>query len=829
MRTGTPLAGAQAAEAQHARAVDDGLDRIELRGLAAHGYHGVHEHERRDGQRFVVDIVVHTDTRPAAADDDLSRTLDYGVLAGEVVAVLVGPPVALLETLAERIAATALAHPTAVAVDVTVHKPQAPLLDQPDAVSAAVEFADVVVSVRRDRTWVPVVDPAAQDEPAPRAGWASAAPAPALDVRQPDSPAAPVDDFVVPDMAPSAADLAAEPSVAPYGVADPVEELPADPGDGLAPVVDDGPEPADLPTGATDEPAAPGAEPSDQAAWDQSAWSEPMPPSIPPATVTPAPSSAGAVVVAPGLGPVVAQLAPDPAAAPAAQADDLPVVAPAPVVDEPVDALPSEAVDVAPEPFVTPEVAPRPVEAAWLAEAAPEPALPDRAVPDPVWVPAPAPQEAPQAQAAPPGWPSSPVAVPPSPEPLPWQNQAQPAAPETSGSASEAFGGPDPFGRPGPFGGPDHPAPFGAPDHPAPFGGPDYPAPSGGSDHPAPFGNPDPFGGPDPFASGSAEPHPAAPPFGAGPGVAESGAAWPEAPVAQPEAAAPWAGFPVEAPHPAGGAALPPWAVASTPPADPAPPAGEPWGSAPPPPPGPGPAVPGGWSPPPPPQWASFDPPSATPDSAGQVAAPSASSFGMPSPSPFDAPAHAAGGEALSQSPEALTEVVIGVGGNLGPVQETLRWAVLRLGAMTGLEVTAVGPLARTAAVGSTDQPDYLNTVVVARTLLSPRDLLRRLQGVEREAGRERLERWGPRTLDLDIISYGNLVASDDELTVPHPRAHERAFVLGPWAALDPDAVLPGPGGGPVSRLADQAPDADGVRWMALDWLTDTPGEPGAA
>lgn len=786
MRTGT-LAGAHSAQ-DHDQTVDDGLDRIELRGLAAHGYHGVHEHERRDGQRFVVDVVAHTDTRPAAADDDLTRTLDYGVLASQVVAVLTGPPVALLETLAERIAATVLAHPQAVAVDVTVHKPQAPLLGQPDAVSAAVEFADVVVSVRRDRTRVPVVDPAGQADPAPRAGWASAAPAPALDARPsdarpPDDPAEPVapldEGFAVPDLAP-AADLAAEPSMAPYEAADLVAEPLAEADLLAAPMVVPSAEPevVDLPVDETDEPGASGSEPSDQSAWDQSAWAEPMPPSIPPATVTPAPSSAGAVVVTPGLGPVVAPLASGPdAAAPSA---DEPVPALEPVVQAELVAAPDvepaapaypPVADLVPEPVVAPEVAPQVVAAPWQVDAAPDHALPDRAVPDPVWVPAPGPQEAPPpAQSAPavPGWP---VAVPaPAAETPSWQNQAPPVS------------------------------------------------------APEPFDNPESFGSPEPIAA----PFPAAPPFEATPSVAEPPAAvWPEV-SAQSEAPAPWldvptppaqpewSAFPAEAAHPVEPAPQP-WAAAPVVP--PAEPVGEPWGSAP--------ALPGGWAPPPPPQWANLDPPSAPLDpTAAQVAAPPP--FAAPGPE-LGAPVRTVGAEALDQSPAALTNVVIGVGGNLGPVQETLRWAVLRLGAMTGLEVVAVGPLARTAAVGSTDQPDYLNTVVLARTLLSPRDLLRRLQGVEREAGRERLERWGPRTLDLDIVTYGDLVVGDDELTLPHPRAHSRAFVLGPWASLDPDAVLPGPGGGPVARLADRAPDAEGVRWMALDWLTDTPGEPGAA
>jgi dihydroneopterin aldolase/2-amino-4-hydroxy-6-hydroxymethyldihydropteridine diphosphokinase len=72
----------------------------------------------------------------------------------------------------------------------------------------------------------------------------------------------------------------------------------------------------------------------------------------------------------------------------------------------------------------------------------------------------------------------------------------------------------------------------------------------------------------------------------------------------------------------------------------------------------------------------------------------------------------------------------------------------------------------------------------------------------------------------VDLIAYDTLLAADDELEIPHPRAHERAFVLVPWATLSPDAFLPGLAGGAVSVLAEQAPDRDGVRWLALDWLT---------
>src|SRR5690606_28790674 len=103
------------------------LDQVRLVGLAATGHHGVLAHERRDGQRFVADVVLYLDTRRAAASDDLARTVDYSDLAGRVVAVLAGEPADLIETVAERIAAVALTYPPVQAVDVTLHKPQAPL------------------------------------------------------------------------------------------------------------------------------------------------------------------------------------------------------------------------------------------------------------------------------------------------------------------------------------------------------------------------------------------------------------------------------------------------------------------------------------------------------------------------------------------------------------------------------------------------------------------------------------------------------------------------------------------------------------------------------
>jgi len=174
----------------------------------------------------------------------------------------------------------------------------------------------------------------------------------------------------------------------------------------------------------------------------------------------------------------------------------------------------------------------------------------------------------------------------------------------------------------------------------------------------------------------------------------------------------------------------------------------------------------------------------------------------------------------LELAPADGAEVVLALGSNVGASQDTLRSAVAALEGLDGLELLAVSPLARTAPVGGPEQPDFLNAVVIARTTLSPRALLRATQAIEDEHGREHLERWGPRTLDIDLIVYGGILAVTDDLELPHPRAHQRAFVLQPWAQIAPDAVLPGLGGGPVAALAATAPDRDGIRWLALDWLT---------
>ncbi|GAA6524816.1 2-amino-4-hydroxy-6-hydroxymethyldihydropteridine diphosphokinase [Intrasporangium sp. DVR] len=139
---------------------------------------------------------------------------------------------------------------------------------------------------------------------------------------------------------------------------------------------------------------------------------------------------------------------------------------------------------------------------------------------------------------------------------------------------------------------------------------------------------------------------------------------------------------------------------------------------------------------------------------------------------------------------------VIALGSNLGDRGRTLSLAVDALRALPGFTVTAVSPMVETDPVGGPDQPPYLNAVVVGRTTLDPTELLEALHRIESAHGRTREVRWGPRTLDLDLIQFGTpgsadeVVSADDSLTLPHPRAAERAFVIVPWATAEPDGHL---------------------------------------
>lgn len=153
--------------------------------------------------------------------------------------------------------------------------------------------------------------------------------------------------------------------------------------------------------------------------------------------------------------------------------------------------------------------------------------------------------------------------------------------------------------------------------------------------------------------------------------------------------------------------------------------------------------------------------------------------------------------------------VVLALGSNLGDRLANLRAGLQVLAEGGEIAVTAVSPVYETAPVGGPEQPDYLNAVVVARTALPARAVLRKAQAAEQARGRVRSERWGPRTLDVDVIIVGQDRSEEAELTLPHPRARERAFVLVPWLDADPAAALPGDG--PVADLVSKV-GRDGLR-----------------
>jgi 2-amino-4-hydroxy-6-hydroxymethyldihydropteridine diphosphokinase len=145
---------------------------------------------------------------------------------------------------------------------------------------------------------------------------------------------------------------------------------------------------------------------------------------------------------------------------------------------------------------------------------------------------------------------------------------------------------------------------------------------------------------------------------------------------------------------------------------------------------------------------------------------------------------------------------VVAIGSNLGDRAAIYAAAVRALADADSVELTAVSTPIETVAVRpegeDPDAPAYLNGVALVRTSLPPEQLLAVLNGIERENGRVRAERWGDRTLDLDLVDYAGRSSRSETLTLPHPRAFERAFVLRPWLEVDPDAVLPGHG-----RVAD--------------------------
>jgi 2-amino-4-hydroxy-6-hydroxymethyldihydropteridine diphosphokinase len=173
---------------------------------------------------------------------------------------------------------------------------------------------------------------------------------------------------------------------------------------------------------------------------------------------------------------------------------------------------------------------------------------------------------------------------------------------------------------------------------------------------------------------------------------------------------------------------------------------------------------------------------------------------------------------------QLYARAVIALGSNLGERNDTLSAAVADLVDPPEVRLLAISPIFQTKPVGGPpDQPDFLNMVIAVETTLPPLELLRHCHMVEQKHLRVRDVRWGPRTLDADIITYGDLVSSDPDLTLPHPRAAERAFVLYPWSLIDPAAEL---NGERVGELAAKALDFADL--TPFDGFEDVHGVAGA-
>ena len=139
-----------------------------------------------------------------------------------------------------------------------------------------------------------------------------------------------------------------------------------------------------------------------------------------------------------------------------------------------------------------------------------------------------------------------------------------------------------------------------------------------------------------------------------------------------------------------------------------------------------------------------------------------------------------------------MTAAVLGLGGNIGDPRSEMVSALRRLDMNSKIDVVAVSPLYLTPPWGKTDQPPFLNAAARIETSLSPRSLLSAILDVERELGRERSERWGPRTIDIDILVFGTVDIDEPRLHIPHPRLTERAFALVPLIDVMPEAMIEG-------------------------------------
>jgi dihydroneopterin aldolase/2-amino-4-hydroxy-6-hydroxymethyldihydropteridine diphosphokinase len=163
---------------------------------------------------------------------------------------------------------------------------------------------------------------------------------------------------------------------------------------------------------------------------------------------------------------------------------------------------------------------------------------------------------------------------------------------------------------------------------------------------------------------------------------------------------------------------------------------------------------------------------------------------------------------------------IISMGGNIGDVRRAMREAIVAMDGITGNQIMGISPLYRTTPWGMDgNAPDFYNAVVELDTILDTPGLLKALQLIEAAHGRSHAVHWGSRPLDLDIIDFDHQVSDDPSLTLPHPRAWQRAFVLAPLADLEPDAVLPGEHGGAVADLLAACPDKDTVHRVSDDWI----------
>lgn len=160
-----------------------------------------------------------------------------------------------------------------------------------------------------------------------------------------------------------------------------------------------------------------------------------------------------------------------------------------------------------------------------------------------------------------------------------------------------------------------------------------------------------------------------------------------------------------------------------------------------------------------------------------------------------------------------MTRALLGLGGNIGDPEASMRGALRNLHARRGIRVVSVSRLFRTPPWGKIDQPPFLNAAARLETSLGPRDLLAVCLDVERGLKRERIERWGPRTIDLDILDMEGRAFHDDHLTLPHPRMADRAFVLAPLMDVAPDMPV---GGRPIAEVLE-ALDRSGIEAVGAD------------